>query len=598
MKRRTIAALLACTMVIGTLAGCSSEPKNPGDSDTTVTETTAAETTAAAQTGPKVFNDYMTTDIDTLNSHIYTLSASADVIKPTTLLLYRQYPTADGKSFEYIPELAESEPEQVDADGKIWQIKIRENAKWENGDSINVDDVIYSFQMCLDPLMVNNRASQLASDYITITKATDYYLQGTENKVSWDEVGIKRNGDYMLGLELDAPVTAADIKSHFNYVWTNLVHKPTYEAGMNEDRTKTSYGSTGDTYKSCGAYILTEWVPGSVFKMKKNPDYVLADHIKLDEYVYKVVADRNTALELYLNGELDEVALSPEAIEQYVDDSSIKVAPATSIQTLAINHGNTNNNGILGNLNFRKALFYAVDRQSIAKMTNGIPANYLVASKCLGLDGKTFREMPESQEYLTENLGYDPKLAKEYYDKAMEECGLTSLTLTLQYNETSANNKAASEFLHKSFPEIFGDSFTLELMAAPSGVLNSYIKGWKDGDPNSFELQWRGWNTSTPAPWNGLKVYTGMYSNKNEPYYNDEVDALWEKANYDLEAKMDSAYRLELTREIEKIVLDEVAACPVYEAPSYYLINPKVILPSDVYIPGYGFGFTISDKEV
>ena len=293
MKRRTIAALLACTMVIGTLAGCSSEPKNPGDSDTTVTETTAAETTAAAQTGPKVFNDYMTTDIDTLNSHIYTLSASADVIKPTTLLLYRQYPTADGKSFEYIPELAESEPEQVDADGKIWQIKIRENAKWENGDSINVDDVIYSFQMCLDPLMVNNRASQLASDYITITKATDYYLQGTENKVSWDEVGIKRNGDYMLGLELDAPVTAADIKSHFNYVWTNLVHKPTYEAGMNEDRTKTSYGSTGDTYKSCGAYILTEWVPGSVFKMKKNPDYVLADHIKLDEYVYKVVADRN-----------------------------------------------------------------------------------------------------------------------------------------------------------------------------------------------------------------------------------------------------------------------------------------------------------------
>ena len=62
MERRTIAALLACTMVIGTLAGCSSEPKNPGDSDTTVTETTAAETTAAAQTGPKVFNDYMRTE--------------------------------------------------------------------------------------------------------------------------------------------------------------------------------------------------------------------------------------------------------------------------------------------------------------------------------------------------------------------------------------------------------------------------------------------------------------------------------------------------------------------------------------------------------
>ena len=34
MRKRTIAALLACTMVLGTITGCSSEPKNPEDSDT------------------------------------------------------------------------------------------------------------------------------------------------------------------------------------------------------------------------------------------------------------------------------------------------------------------------------------------------------------------------------------------------------------------------------------------------------------------------------------------------------------------------------------------------------------------------------------
>ena len=58
MKKRVLAAMMACAMAAGLLSGCSSEPKNPGDSDTTVTETTAAETTAAAQTGPKVFNDH------------------------------------------------------------------------------------------------------------------------------------------------------------------------------------------------------------------------------------------------------------------------------------------------------------------------------------------------------------------------------------------------------------------------------------------------------------------------------------------------------------------------------------------------------------
>lgn len=604
MKKRVLAAMMACAMAAGLLSGCSSEPKNPGDSNEPVTTAAAGQTEAGGchgrsqeESGPKIFHDYMTTDVDTINPHIYTMSVSGDVIARTSLQLYRQYPNAEGTSFEYLPELAEKEPEQTDEEGKVWHIKIRENAKWENGDAIDVDDVIYSFKMCLDPIMVNSRASQLASDYITITKASDYSLQGNAGTVAWEDVGIKKADDYTLELQLDAPVTAEDIKSHFNYVWTCLVHEPTYEACMSEDRSTNTYGSTREKYMSCGAFILDQWIAGSQFDMKKNPDFVLGDKIKLDGYNYKIVGDRNTALELYLNGELDAVSLRPESIEQYIDDPSIKKAPATSIQTLTINHGNTNNNGILGNLNFRKALFYAVDRESIAKMTNGIPANYLVASKCLGLDGKTYRDMEESQALLEPNLGYDPAKAKEYYEKALEECGLTSLTLTLQYNETSANNKAASEFLHKSLPEVFGDSFTLELMAGSTSVLNSYIKGWKEGDPNSFELQWRGWNTSTPAPWNGLKVYSSMYSNKNEPYYNDDLTPFGKRPTTISKQKLDPAYRMDLTRQMEKIVLDEVAACPVYEAPSYNLISSKIHLVCDEYIPGYGFGYILSTKD-
>ena len=166
---------------VGTITGCSSEPKNPEDSDTEAVQvsTEAATTTSA---GPKIFNDYMTSDVDTLNSHIYTLSVSSDIISPSTLLLYRLYPTEDGKSSDYVPELAESKPEQLDEEGKVWQIKIRENAKWENGDPITVDDVIYSFKMCLDPLMVNSRASQLASDYNHNHKSYRIFTSGTENK--------------------------------------------------------------------------------------------------------------------------------------------------------------------------------------------------------------------------------------------------------------------------------------------------------------------------------------------------------------------------------------------------------------------------------
>ena len=54
---------------------------------------------------------------------------------------------------------------------------------------------------------------------------------------------------------------------------------------------------------------------------------------------------------------------------------------------------------------------------------------------------------------------------------------------------------------------------------------------------------------------------------------------------------------MDLTRRVEKIVLDEVAACPVYEAPSYNLISSKIHLVCDEYIPGYGFGYILSTKD-
>ena len=44
---------------------------------------------------------------------------------------------------------------------------------------------------------------------------------------------------------------------------------------MSEDRSTNTYGSTREKYMSCGAFILDQWIAGSQFDMKKNPDFVL-----------------------------------------------------------------------------------------------------------------------------------------------------------------------------------------------------------------------------------------------------------------------------------------------------------------------------------
>lgn len=46
MKKRVLAAMMACAMAAGLLSGCSSEPKNPGDSNEPVTTAAAGQTEA------------------------------------------------------------------------------------------------------------------------------------------------------------------------------------------------------------------------------------------------------------------------------------------------------------------------------------------------------------------------------------------------------------------------------------------------------------------------------------------------------------------------------------------------------------------------
>ena len=592
MNKKLFIALLCCILAFSNLAGCSSTPKNPGDSGDTIS-TPDDGSSNASDTVEKggTLRDPVTSDIDVMNPFIYSKTAASYMLDLTGMVLYRMYANEDLTNFVRVPELAADYPVQMDEDRLIWQIKLREGLKWSNGDDITVDDVIYTLKMAWDPLLVNRQSNQIADNYIQIKNAKAYSLQGSENSVSWDDVGVKKVDDYTLQLELAVPATESDVVAHFQNTWCTIVHPETFEACMSEDRTSCTYGSSLDTYVSCGRFTFTEWVPGAQFTCVKNPDYPLPQYVNLDSIVLRVVTDTNAALELFLNGEVDRVQLPDSAVDTYIDDPRLITMPGLAVQMISVNSLNSGNNGILGNKNFRKALFYAIDRESLAKIAHGVPANYVIPLKCVSDEEGQVREMPEAQAYLTENYGYDPDLAKEYYDKAMAECGLDNLTLTLLYSETANTNKSASEYLTRTLPEIFGDSFTLELLAQPATVLSNTWKSTRDGDNDVFELSWNSWNTSTAAPWNGMKIYLSDYASRSTNYSNPEYDELWEIANQSLEAKLDPEYRMELTLQMEQIALEDLPYIPAFEIPNFYLVNPKLHTYSDHYIPAYGYGF-------
>jgi len=167
-------ALLLATVVMATFLGACSKPVQEAKE-------------------PKVYRTYLTVECPILNGHDSVESALQTPHDYCSSPLYRVYPNEDGQGYHYIGDLAEGMPIQVDE--LNWQIKIRKEAKWHNGEPINADTIIYSWKMLLDPILANQMADFLSTGSITIVNAQAYQRQGTDNTVAWEDVGIKTVDD-------------------------------------------------------------------------------------------------------------------------------------------------------------------------------------------------------------------------------------------------------------------------------------------------------------------------------------------------------------------------------------------------------------------
>ena len=569
-KNKMVCCLMSLALFMGVLTGCGKST----DSDPYA----------------GYYKTYLTASVPTMN-FLVDSSAGWGLRNNTGLRLYKYMPKDGKASLE--GELAASDPVCTNGDeGTVWKIELRQNAKWQNGDQITADDFIFSVQTALDPEQLYAQGANVASGLISVKNAQAYmeqYAPGN-SPVAWEEVGVKKLDDYTVEVTTAYKTTVEKVKQHFAIDASMLIHRGTYESCWDASHAVNSYGSTLDKYMSCGQYILTEWVNDSRYVLKRNPDYVHADLIKFQGMVYRVVPDNNTALELFLSGQLHNATLGSADIENYLTDPRYMSDPPTQQLNVLINNRNTEHGGILNNINFRKALFYATDRQSIAALRNAIPATYILGTKMIvDESGTSFRSLESSQEYLPENYGYNPTYAKECYDLAMQECGQTELTLTVIFSESSPNQRPLAEYIQTGWREIFGDSFTLNLEPKPSSVAYAQRKGWRT-NPNSYELAIEGYVPVENILTSAVAYYTSDYPGANEYNHDEEVDRLYQEAAYGERALTDNDYLISLVQEIEKrLLFEDYITCPVFEIPNAWLLSEDIILPVSERAPAGGW---------
>ena len=584
MKRKTIvflvAALLVCTVV---LSSCGSGKKTQ-------------------QQGPakeKIYRWVYQADVETLNAQFSVDSLMQDIYDLSGSGLYKAVYTPDGKALKVIPNIASGEPRMMDKDGYVWQIDIRKEAKWHNGTPINADTFIYSYKMQLDPLLVNRMGNFLYDLFIQIKNGRAYYFQKQPGNapVAWEDVGIKKVGDYTIELTLSQKSNVDYVKRHFNDRSTFPVYEPYYEAGMNAERTATTYASTLDQFMGCGPYFHSSWNVGAEHVFLKNKDHWLSDWFKFDRVELRIVPDRNARVQMFQNGEIDALTLDTVTLDFFRDDPRVRSYPSISPYHIDINSANTNQ-PILANPNFRKAIFYVINRKTIGDFLGVLPAAYYANHQAPGYGGMTYRETPEAKAVEPPNFGYDPALAKQYFDRALSEMGMNRVTIELLYSEAGADYKAMAEFFEQDWPKVFGaDKFTLNLRSVPDAMAWTLNK-WKD-NPVGMELGFNDWGSSLSRvfPFAAFQYFHSGYASRPNSYVTPRFDAAWNACDNE-ETKSDINLMVKRAAELERIYIDDVINVPLFQPLTRVIYSEKLILPCPVYVPVIAFGSYMADKIV
>lgn len=589
-SKKSLALLLASSMMAASLTACGGSEKAEETTALEFTEaapTTAAATQAAAAEteapadpngdtpspeGYGILREAQISKIGSLNPLTYINSYSSEQIKRASMILYYYFPNEDYTFCELKGELAAENPIQVDEEGKVWQIKIRDGIVWENGDALDANDVYYTWKMILDPKLANLRASNFAKDVIEIENANKYF----QGECSWEEVGLKLIDDKTLEITTVSNHNDFEVMAHLAHPANCIVNEEYYEKGMNADRTETMYGTSEEYWISAGPFLVDSWVNDAEITFKKNPNYVFADQIWLGGINIKVVEDAGTQLQLFESGETDYVTLNIETFQKYEEDPRVLMASSNSVRHLTINSANPDQ-PILGNEKFRQALFFATDRNTLSTMLTEEPADYIApTTHIIDLaNGVRFRDTEEGKANRYENNGYDPEKAAQLFAEALAEENLDSVSLTMLYNDT-APQTTVTEYLQQSWKQVLGDKFDLKLQAMPSSQRGALMRSFKT-DPTCYEISWGGWSSTDLMPWNAFKYWTTYYSAKNEPYYSEEFDEVFDSANFGAD-RFEDGVRLQKVAQMEKMLIEPAIIIPLTESNEKILKSDRLQL--------------------
>ena len=446
----------------------------------------------------------------------------------------------DGETLEPRPGVAESW--DISDDGRVYTFYLRKNARWSNGDPHNAHDYVWSWWRALQPALGNLYAYM----YFPIANAKAYY-EGEIN--DFDQVGVKALDDYRLQITLTEPIPYfLQLLDHYS---TYPVHRATVEKFGTADQRGTRWTYEGNIVGN-GAFQLKEWKINRRITVERNPHYWNADNVRLNQVVFYPTENVTTEERMFRAGQLHYSGIPSDKIEVYkaANDPSLRIQPYLGIYFYRLNVEKPH----LKDKRVRRALGMTINRDLlVSQITKGgqIPAYAITPPGTMGY-------YPES------DLTFDPETAKQLLAEAGYPNGEGFPTTEILYNTSEGHRKIAVA-LQQMWKKHLNIDVTL---------LNQEWKVYLDTVSNRhYEIARAGWIGDYVDPNNFLDMFLCNGGNNRTNWCNSEYDQL---ILQQAPTAKTHQQRLDIFKQAEKLLLDEMPVIPIYVYTSNNLVHPSV----------------------
>lgn len=500
IRRKVFAVVLACTLSLSVLAGCSGAGK-VGGSGTGGTGPEGIKY-AASQTLRGVYASEATTLNPFANGTANDWEAVSNCVDGLTEV--DQYNNI-------VPSLAESWT--ASSDGLTYTFKIRKGLQWVNADGdkmgeLTAEDFVSAAQWICDPA----NASGSTLYFSGIVKGAADYIAGKTKDFS--TVGFKATDKYTLQITLEGP-----LPYFLSYGGSYI---PANTALLKKLGKK--YGTDNNSIYYIGAYRMTTFSPQQQRVYVKNDSYWDAKDVHIKKVVMTYNAEAATlAPEMFQRGEIDGASISTDILSDWMNNAKTKdiVLPSRPDTTYMYYYGFNympkfdaqydpdSWNKAISNEDFRQSLYWGLDRYK-ALLTQDpynaqlMETNSITPKGWCSVDGKDYTEIGDMAAITArKDFSYDPDKAKQYRDKAKSELSAEGvkfpIKMLMPYSPTTTSWSKEVQVVKQQLQSLLGsDYIDPVIQAGPSTGFLAAVR--RTGDYAFMKIN-NGATIADPSAW-------------------------------------------------------------------------------------------------